>query len=276
MEERHKNRIQDNLSFLVKVRNSSDYEQISMFYVQDRDYAILLIMSRYPHWHVLRAGHRLRSSPTRAGEAQTLSISTPCQDRGKAKQEARTVLAGIQSLLEFFFAEGPNTQSSQSLCVTWTLVESLCSPRYNVGDPLPSVAFLQVSISPAMLKLSKFLQRSWFKGLELRIWKHLFLGWGLSDLRRLPDDRLQPACHRWGLKEQGGGLRPHGLPSAAKQHRHRACHRSSGRGRHDLQHDLLASRDGAHHRQWGLWDFATKEGIPHRLRLSGKVTLVFC
>ena len=49
MEERHKNRIQDNLSFLVKVRNSSDYEQISMFYVQDRDYAILLIMSRYPH-----------------------------------------------------------------------------------------------------------------------------------------------------------------------------------------------------------------------------------
>ena len=30
MEERHKNRIQDNLSFLVKVRNSSDYEQISI------------------------------------------------------------------------------------------------------------------------------------------------------------------------------------------------------------------------------------------------------
>ena len=88
-----------------------------MCYVQDKDYTIHLIVSRYPYY-VLRAGHRLRSSPTRAGEAQTLSISTPCQNRGEAKQEARTVLAGIQSLLEFFFEEGPNTQSFQSLCVT--------------------------------------------------------------------------------------------------------------------------------------------------------------
>ena len=36
MEERHKNRIQDNLSFLVKVRNSSDYEQISILCVTCR------------------------------------------------------------------------------------------------------------------------------------------------------------------------------------------------------------------------------------------------
>ena len=65
-------------------------------------FAILLIMSRYL-FYVLRVGHRLRSSPTRAGEAQTLSISTPRQDWGEAKQEARTVLAGKQSLFEFFF-----------------------------------------------------------------------------------------------------------------------------------------------------------------------------
>ena len=80
-------------------------------------FAILLIMSRYP-FCVLRAGHRLRSSPPRAGEAQTLSISTPCQNRGEAKQEARTVLAGIQSQspCDLFWRGAKYSEFSKFVC----------------------------------------------------------------------------------------------------------------------------------------------------------------